>query len=321
MNPAAPMPLMALASGLPSADELVVPSPPMTGRVLAVVVLYNKRFDEIPCAAKIKRWLDQPANRGASLHLVHCLVYDNSPVPSSPTFVAHARMDCRQDPFNGGTRAAYLAALDMALAQGCPWVLLLDHDTDLPDDFFTAADRALAQAATGQIIAAVVPQVFHGVAQVSPSLITGYGRVHRRPHVNGALSSTEGLTAIASASLIQSSSLSASLPIPETFRLDYLDHWLFREIQRRGGALAISSARIDHSLSVLSMQSMDLDRYCTILAAELLFLQGDPSYSRAKHGVWHLVRTVKLALLTRRLSLLVVCLRASLNIMRGHEKK
>lgn len=321
MNPAAPMPLMALESGLPSAEESVMPLPPVTGRVLAVVVLYNKRFDEIPCAAKIKAWLDQPANGNAGLHLVHCLVYDNSPLPSLPAFVAHVRMDCRQDPSNGGTRAAYLAALDMALAQGCPWVLLLDHDTDLPDDFFTAADRALAHATPGQTIAAVVPQVFDGAVQVSPSRITAYGRVHRRPPANGCLSSTEGLTAIASASLIQASSLSASLPIPEAFKLDYLDHWLFRDIQRKGGALAISSARINHSLSVFSMRVMSLERYRAILVAERLFLQGAPSYSKAKHGFWHLVRTVKLALLTRRLSLLGVCLHAALNLIRGHEKQ
>lgn len=320
MNPDAPMPLMPLESGLPSADEPVAPWPPMAGRVLAVVVLYNKRFDEIPCAAKIKDWLGQPANGGAGLHLVHCLVYDNSPMPSSPAFAANARMDFRQDLLNGGTRAAYLAALDMALVQGCPWVLLLDHDTDLPADFFTAADQALAHAAPGQTVAAVIPQVFDGAVQVSPSRITGYGRVHRCPPVQGAVTRSGGLTAIASASLIQTSSLSASLPIPEAFKLDYLDHWLFREIQRRGGVLAISSARIDHSLSVFSMRVMGLERYRAILAAERLFLRGDPSYSRAKHGFWHLVRTVKLALLTRRSSLLGVCLHAALHIIRGDEK-
>ena len=290
----------------------------MAGRILVVVVLYNKRFDEIPCAAKIRGWLDQPASGGADLHLAHCLVYDNSPVTLASTLSGHARMSWLQNPLNGGTRAAYLAGVDMALAHGCPWILLLDHDTDLPADFFMAADHALAHAAPALVIAAVIPQVFDGAAQVSPSWITSYGRVYRLSKgTQGSDASAEGLTAIASASMVQTRYLTALLPIPEAFKLDYLDHWLFREIQRQGGALAMSSARIDHSLSVFSMQSMGLERYRAILAAEHLFLQGDRSYSKVKHGLWHLARTVKLALLTRRLSLLNVCLLAARNIIRG----
>ena len=291
-----------------------------TGRVLVVVVLHNKRFDEIPCAAKIRGWLGQPCHGGSMLHLAHCLVYDNSPRPLQPTLTGSSQMSCLQDPLNGGTRAAYLAAIDMAMASRCSWILLLDHDTDLPDDFFIAADRALAHAAPGLTIAAVIPRVFDGVAQVSPSWVASYGRVRRSSAEANSGAKADGFTAIASAALVQTWCLSALLPIPEVFKLDYLDHWLFREMQRRGWALAVSSAKIDHSLSVFSMQSIGLDRYRAILAAERLFLQGDSSYSRVKHGLWHLVRTVKLTLLTRRLSLLGVCLHAARNISVAHEK-
>lgn len=310
------MPLTGFASAEPALKERADPA--LAGRILVVVVLYNKRFDEIPCAAKIQGWLDAPVGQGAGLHLAHCLVYDNSPAPSPPGRMAHARMSGLHDPGNGGTRAAYLAAADMARLHQCPWILLLDHDTDLPADFLTAAEHALVRAEAGQTVAAVVPQVFDGGIQVSPSWITTYGRVLQiSDRGEGGHRRGKGFTAIASAAMVQTHCLSALLPIPEVFKLDYLDHWLFREIQRRGGVVVMSTAKINHSLSVFSMQSMGLERYRSILAAERLFLRGDHSYSRVKHALWHLVRTVKLALVTRRVPLLGVCVRAAKNIIRG----
>ena len=288
------------------------------GRILVVVVLYNKHFDDVPCAPKIRGWLNQRADANAGLHLAHCLVYDNSPEPLLPPLACHARMSGIQNSLNGGTRAAYLAAIDSAVTHRCPWILLLDHDTDLPADFFIAADQAMIHAGQGLPIAAVIPQVFDGGVQVSPSRITSYGRVSRASkEKGGARAFAHGLTAIASASMVRTDCLSAILPIPDAFKLDYLDHWLFRELQRRGGALSLSSAKIDHSLSVLSMQSVGLERYRAILIAERLFLRSDPAYSRLRHGLWHFLRTVKLALLTRRLALLDICWRAAQNIVRG----
>lgn len=284
-------------------------------RVLVVVVLYKKRFEDIPCATAISVWLDQAVEGGTDLSLTDCLVYDNSPEPLQTTFTGPARATYFHNARNGGTQAAYVAAIDMATVCGCGWILFLDHDTDLPADFFTVTSHALTRAESDRPTVGVIPYVYDGSMQVSPSLVTAYGRVSQfSVSGQGASDAYPGLTAIASASLVQTSWLSSLLPIPEAFRLDYLDHWLFREIQQRGGALAISSARIEHSLSVCSMKSMDAERYRSILDAELLFLQGDATYSRAAHGLWHVLRTLKLALLTRRIPLLLVCWQAARKI-------
>jgi glycosyltransferase involved in cell wall biosynthesis len=286
-------------------------------RVLVVVVLYKKLFEDIPCAARIKSWLSNVGELRTELHLVHCLVYDNGPDPLPTGFGGHLRTAYVHNPRNGGTRAAYMAATEMALAHGCDWVLFLDHDTDLPADFFSVSSHALTQSDSDRPIAAVIPHVYDGAMQVSPSLVTSYGRVSQYPvsEKKGSRDGYQALTAIASASLVQTRCLSSLLPIPAVFSLDYLDHWLFREIQLRGGRLKVSSAKIEHSLSVCSMKSMDVGRYRAILDAELLFLQGDATYSRVTHGLWHLLRTVKLALLTRRLPLLLVCWQAARKII------
>lgn len=292
------------------------PSPTGAGGVLVVVVLYNRSFKDVPCSARLMQWLAAPTTASTRLSLAHCLIYDNSPVAQPLDLDAHLRIDSFHNFSNGGTRAAYLHALKIARGKGYPWILFLDHDTDLPQDFLRDAERALATAAHDTPVCAVVPRVFDDLASISPSWITPYGRVYAYQYPKNTAVDRIGLTAIASASIVRTESLAAVLPIPAAFSLDYLDHWLFRELQRCGEAIAISSARVEHSLSVQSMKSMCIDRYRSILAAELAYLRIGPQYSLILHFLWHMGRTIKLMLSTRRPALVGVCARAAVNILR-----
>lgn len=288
------------------------------GGVLAVVVLYNRPFKRVPSAARLREWLAQTDATFAGLSLTHCLIYDNSPV--AQPFDLDDCHDCIavfHDVSNGGTRAAYLYALQLAKVNGCPWILFLDHDTDLPQDFFSAADRALSVASKNTAVCAVVPSVFDGANQISPARIKAYGRVYAKQGAWAGVYKSTTLTAIASASLVRVDSLNALLPIPVAFTLDYLDHWLFRGLQRRGENIAVSSARVEHSLSVQSMQTIGLDRYSAILAAELAYLRSGPQYPLVAHLIWHAVRTFKVTLQTLRPALMRVCLRGMINILRA----
>lgn len=289
-----------------------------TDAVLAVIVLYNRPFESVPCAQRLQQWLAAPGVASSRLKLAHCLIYDNSPVaqPAGP-LAQHERMHLFHDAANGGTRAAYLHALQLAKLKDCPWILFLDHDTALPADFFGDTGNALNAVAPGPLVGAVVPYVFDNGVRISPSRITSYGRVLVPRSEQTAAYSPGAMTAIASASMIRTESLAAMLPIPTAFSLDYLDHWLFRELQRQSAHIAVSSARVAHSLSVQSMKSMGIQRYRSILAAELAFLRSEPHYSRLLHLLWHAGRTFKLALTTRRPALVSVCSRAAVNIVRA----
>jgi hypothetical protein len=286
--------------------------------VLAVVVLYNRAFESVPCAQRLMQWLSMPDAASGRLRLTHCLVYDNSPIAQPVHALQEDRwMHVFHDAANGGTRAAYLHALQLAQAQGCPWILFLDHDTGLPARFLEDTGNALDAVTPGTSVGAVVPRVFDNDVQISPAHITSYGRVLVSRREAAITRGAGTVTAIASASLVRTESLAAMLPIPASFSLDYLDHWLFRELQRQAAHIAVSSARVQHSLSIQSMKSMGVQRYLSILAAELAFLRGEPGYSRVLHLLWHTGRTVKLALTTRRIALVGACSRATLNIVRA----
>jgi len=283
--------------------------------ILAVVVLYKRSFEQVPCSQRLKDWLVAPRITSARLRLAHCLIYDNSPEAQPLNLDSHDRFEVFHDASNGGTRAAYLYALRIAQTRGYPWILILDHDTDLPHDFLLDADIAFAAASHESRVCAIVPRVFDGLASISPSRITSYGRVFAPQDEKIKLENCVGLTAIASASIVRTASLASVLPIPASFTLDYLDHWLFREMQRRGECIAESVARVEHSLSVQSMKLMDIERYRAILAAELVFLRGVPQYSMTLHFIWHTGRTLKLMLSTRRPRLVGICIRAAMKIL------
>jgi GT2 family glycosyltransferase len=286
-----------------------------SGFVLSVVVLYNRSFKDVPCAPRLEQWLAAPRVDCARLRLAHCLIYDNSPIVQSLDLDSQEGIELFHDASNGGTQAAYVHALKIAQIKGCPWILFLDHDTDLPHDFFLDAEHALTAAVHPTHICAIVPRVFDGFSPISPSRLTSYGRVYASQAEQIIFEDGVALTAIASASIVRTASLASVLPIPAFFTLDYLDHWLFRELQLRGESIAVSSARVEHSLSVQSMKSMDLERYRAILAAELVFLRGYSQYSLVRHFFWHIGRTLKLMLLTRRPHLVGICVRAALKII------
>lgn len=288
--------------------------------VLAVVVLYNKTFDAVPSALRIQHWLGELNSTSTALKLAHCLIYDNSPVPHSREIDAsHKRISVFHDEFNGGTRAAYLYALQLALEKGCSWILLLDHDTDTPIDLFAAADAALAASGNLEKIGAVVPCVFDCGYQISPSRITKYGRVYAK---NGAWKTSRRnttLTAIASAALVRADAFESILPIPLELKLDHLDHWIFRELQKRGCSIVVSAARVEHSLSVQSMKTLDVNRYRSILDAELVYLKSDAAYPAVKHLMWHVIRCFKILLIVRRMSLFYACVGGLIKILKTND--
>jgi hypothetical protein len=277
----------------------------MRAHVLAVLVIFNKEPAAVPGLPLLLRALREIPH-GNELALRHLLIYDNSPHSQSSS-VAHfpAEVQYVHDPGNGGTRAAYLAALTLALGLGVEWMLLLDHDTELPVDFLEQTSRCLENQTDRQTVAAIVPIVWVNGRIASPARISPFGRV--TPIRAGSDLRPPAATAIASGALVRTRALAAITPIPETFRLDYLDHWIFRALQSHGHRLAVSTANIGHALSVWSMNCVPPERFHNILRAEHEFLRSSGRYSKVAYTCWMVLRTMRIAVQTWRTPLLSVC--------------
>lgn len=234
-------------------------------RLMAVIVVYGRELREVAAWEVLQRWL---ATDGSALG--HLLVYDNSPTPrvSAAGDVPHCRYV--HDPNNGGTAAAYRCAADIARKLGIEWLLLLDHDTHLPDDFLPHTIASMRQSAADESIAAFVPWVRHQPTGriISPVCVTRAGGF--RPLKRGRPLSGQP-SAISSGTVLRVAALAALLPLPRELWLDYVDHWIFARLHARGLRICTLDQELLHELSVASPRTLSPARLLSVLEGEVVF--------------------------------------------------
>jgi GT2 family glycosyltransferase len=195
------------------------------------------------------------------------VVYDNS--PHSNLGPIPAGWEVVTDSTNGGLLAAYRHAISRAKAADCPWILLLDQDTELPSDFLLVAHKNLALLQDHAEVVAIVPIVKAGDEQVSP-MLPRLGR--ESPLLLREVVETRWLMAINSGTCVRVDFIESIGGFSEIFWLDYLDHWLFKMIHNRGKSVYVSNMVLQHELSVANMnRGLSVQRYKNVLWAERQF--------------------------------------------------
>lgn len=197
---------------------------------------------------------------------VHVLIYDNS--PESWQGELEAGWSYYHDPSNGALVAAYNMALNLARGYA-DWLLLLDQDSCLAEDFLQEVSRCMTECETDRKVAAIVPRIFSAGKLISPSRV----RVGRLAPEFATGMATYEITALNSGSLLRVDILDRLNGFNRNFRLDFLDHWLYWQIYQIGCYTYISSATLQHNLSVSDYnRSVSYERYVSILSAERLFI-------------------------------------------------
>lgn len=242
--------------------------------VIAVVVVYERDLEHTKPWAQLRTMLTSAERSG--LRLQHILIYDNS---ARPRITPPAIQGCSyvHDPDNGGTAAAYALASRLAQDFRFGWLLLMDHDTLLPENFFERASEALA--AQAERPGALLPWVVHDNRPVSPARMTWAGSI--RPLDRKRNVPAGDLTGIASGSLIDTTTMQAVGEFPPTLWLDYVDHWIFARVNALGRKVIVFNALVDHDLSIFGPTSLSRARLHTILEGERVFVRSLPWYARA----------------------------------------
>lgn len=234
--------------------------------VIAVLVVYERNLGEVKPWKRLLELLN--SNRGNGLNLCHILVYDNSAKSrAKPPLLPNCSYV--HNPKNEGTAAAYACAVQLAQDLKLGWLLLLDHDTQLPPDFFALASDALGTK--GIRPAALLPWVVHAERAVSPARITWNGSFKPITRHSGLLPH-QHLTGIASASFIDASSFQEIGPIPKSLWLDYVDHWIFSRFNAMEKKIVVFDAVVQHELSIYESSTVSRSRLFNILDAEKFFI-------------------------------------------------
>lgn len=234
--------------------------------VFAILVLYRKALEESLAWRSLMAARSALANKGR----FYVIIYDNSPSPAeTPELPPFASMI--GDPHNRGLAHAYNAAFTEALAGNYEWLLTLDQDTAVPENFLEVMLRHACAVGPDATISAIVPQLSEGDILLSP----------RRVHFARTTAVTRGyvgtaageLHAFNSAALWRTQALKRIGGFCEYFSLDHLDIWMHRQLHRAGYRVFVAGdLQLQHNLSLLDYKTrVTPERYRGFLMAESAF--------------------------------------------------
>lgn len=235
-------------------------------RIFAVVVLYGQRPRESLTVSTLAQSLR--ANRSADCDV---WVYDNSPPATHAAEELPEGFVYQRASANQGLYGAYEAARLAAAAMGCEWLLTLDQDTTLPENFFSAIEPGLKAAAGDPRIAAIVPHLAEGARFLSPAYVT----IGRPKPLSADFTGLPGREARAfnSAALLRVAALDAIGGFDPRFWLDHLDSWLHHQLFLHGWRMYVLPLRMEHHFSLLNYRErLSTGRLRNFLAAESAYV-------------------------------------------------
>ncbi|MCJ1341698.1 hypothetical protein MMC09_006995, partial [Bachmanniomyces sp. S44760] len=144
--------------------------------ILVVIVLYKKHPLQSETIASLERAV---AHSPQLLHSLDILLWDNSPssIEQSSLPVAYDYVFAGN---NAGTSGAYNHGMDVAEARGIPWLLLLDQDTAISEEFLVGMLGYSNLLEERTEIASVVPFIRSHGSLVSPRFLNSF---HRMPQI------------------------------------------------------------------------------------------------------------------------------------------
>jgi GT2 family glycosyltransferase len=258
--------------------------------VQAVLVLYRRSPSESDAFVSFTQVLNRVPHLRSVIRL---LLYDNSPVAATDRHFLPEGVDYIHNPNNGGLVAAYDAGLASARSHHIHWLMLLDQDTLLTGEYLEEVLDSIESADSIPQIAAIVPRLVERGFTTSPSTRQLIRDRALPPEVTGLV--REKIYAFNSGSVIRIAALDQIGGFPKEFPIDALDHAVFHLLQENGGHVFVMRAQIEHSLSMNNRaDSMSLDRYNNVLAAEALYTSkyGGP-WTRLRMHIRFLILLVK----------------------------
>lgn len=239
------------------------------GNLVIVMVLYKSGLDQSETVASLLK---------DSNHKFDILLYDNSPLEqyAEKNFEYHnLNITYVHDETNPGLAGAYNYALKYASEENYNWLMLLDQDTVLSNEYLNSL-KDLNMDSLPDEIAAIIPKVVSltGDKVISPLKMKLGGFVKPVNLSSGVVD--EPVTGINSGTILNVDYLKSIGGFGTEYTLDMLDHWYFRKIYNDGFKCFLLSATINQNLSVHGVyeENVSPGRYEQMLSAESKFISG-----------------------------------------------
>jgi glycosyltransferase involved in cell wall biosynthesis len=237
-------------------------------KVMVVIVLYRIAPGDSPAFRSV-----MAARQGFSREAgeVRVLLWDNSPAAGAgdnlPDGVAYF-----PDESNSGLATAYNRAMEWAELHGAEWLLTLDQDTAVPQDFFVKMATAASASTRYAGVAAVVPQIAAEGRRLSPNWFQ-FGAIPRWYRTGYVGVPAEPVFAFNSGAMLRVDALKRVGGYDPRFWLDNSDAMIFSKLHEHGKRVYVAGdIQVEHEFSMKDMQRrMSAARYQNALFAETAF--------------------------------------------------
>jgi glycosyltransferase involved in cell wall biosynthesis len=240
-----------------------------TAQIVAVVVLYKRKPEQSQTINSLAAVLDR---NPALLQSIRILIWDNSPTAIENLSLPFS-FDYRHGGRNSGTSGAYNNAMVFAEALGSPWLLLLDQDTTLSDEFLPRMLEYSFELQNSPDVGSVAPFIYSHGQLVSPRLLGTFNRNLQIPLTFHGICRQKSY-AINSSTLVKVSALREIGGYSEDFWLDLSDVYTFQQMYWKERFLYVAGDLVlQHSLSGMDYdKEMTYERYQNFLAAESAYV-------------------------------------------------
>ena len=279
--------------------------------ITVIVVLYKQKLEECSTFRTLAKTLLQKNEYLANIHFIF---YDNSPQKQSvESFHQYeANISYIHDERNLGIVTAYNYAYETACQNRSEWLLLLDHDTEITEEY---VDKILQLQNTGESIAAIVPKINYQHEMISPVYSHSLRPLSTEKPTEGI--QIRPVMAINSGSILRISFLDEVGGFNTEFPLDYLDHWIFYEIYSRNYQVLLLDVVLEHDLSVMDYSRVSLQRYHSILDAEVTFYKKYKTDLYKEYKLQLFKRFLKQLLLVKNKKIAFYTLRRLFSLRKG----
>jgi glycosyltransferase involved in cell wall biosynthesis len=236
--------------------------------ITAVIVLYRLLPSDSITFQTLQKAYSETRPTGLKLQL---LLYDNTPGGQDPGELPEG-IEYFAAPQNEGLAAAYNWAVERAVENHSEWLLTLDQDTGLPENFLLEMGLVAAQVADNPMVAAIVPQILSEGRTLSPNFFRRGAMPVWFPFGYHGIPE-EDTYAFNSAAFLRISALKQVGGYHPWFWLDNSDALMFRQLHRHGKRVFVAGeVRVEHDFSMLNMKNrVSTKRYFNILLAESAF--------------------------------------------------
>jgi GT2 family glycosyltransferase len=229
--------------------------------IIIVIVIYNVNLED---CITFKTLINYISNSNLIYDLI---IFNNSNEIKIPQNKSYKVVNSNE---NKKLSGAYNYALSYARENDKDWILLLDQDTELTEDYFSKLTLYFNSTPLNSEIVSIIPFLIENSKTISPHKI-GLFNFKDSKVINPGIQH-EHITAFNSLSLLNVEFMLSLGGFNIEYPLDMLDHWYYLQIYNCKKKVYVLDTYIEHKLSLSSYENnVSIERHRSILKAEKAF--------------------------------------------------